>query len=255
MDVSPRNFVCDVCDRGFKLKGHLKAHKAKKRPCLRNDLLQPGLATQKMLSQCLKDIVCPYCQINFTRRNNLVVHIKTACKALGNRNKTAIANSLKDFVWDAELFEFGHLRKYRVSGCINEGVPSLSKIVALVHFNRYHKTFYNVYIDPDTGLGMYFSEGEWHAVEPEALIDRMWEKAIATVKKIGNMESFKGQVRTTRVTEVYHMLDTLNPAGDMVDVELYEKNCRKHKSCIVEILSDAGQQICGYEIKDHLYNI
>jgi superfamily II DNA or RNA helicase len=89
-------YGCDMCKRSFKKKQHLENHQNKKMPCLQNngecDIINEkkeeiivldkntNIIDAKKMEEYLAQCKCVYCEKQFTRRDNVMCHIKNRCK-------------------------------------------------------------------------------------------------------------------------------------------------------------------------------
>jgi hypothetical protein len=98
---------CHKCDRIFKQKGHLEDHLNKKNACdslckkentqIKSFIFrEPIKVNAEIMKKKLDECKCAYCDKQFTRKNNVIQHIKNNCKVIKqmNNEKDKILNRL-----------------------------------------------------------------------------------------------------------------------------------------------------------------
>jgi uncharacterized Zn-finger protein len=105
--MSNSGFVCEKCNRIFKLKHHLKAHLKKKNSC------------DKVCMNQFATNICEYCDKGFSNSFTLKRHINLYCKVKGEKDKNyQTMEQLKDKMKLLEIenvrlkTENEHLKKY-----------------------------------------------------------------------------------------------------------------------------------------------
>lgn len=73
-------YKCEICKELFTRSG-LRYHKNKKIPCAR--LVKNENKTDEIFKD-ISELRCPYCKLDFTRKNNLTKHICCYCKEVKN---------------------------------------------------------------------------------------------------------------------------------------------------------------------------
>jgi hypothetical protein len=114
--MSNSGFVCEKCNRIFKLKHHLKAHLEKKNSC---SPLQNKIKFTITQNNALNDTSsCSYCNRDFKRKWDLIRHLKI-CKIKEKKDEDdQTIEQLKDKMKFLEIenvrlkTENEHLKKY-----------------------------------------------------------------------------------------------------------------------------------------------
>ena len=89
-NIKNAKYICDKCEKVFKQKCHYQAHLKKKIPCdkitknednikIDNDDSSSSI-DQKSIKYYLNEKKCGYCLKKFTRKDNIINHIKNHCK-------------------------------------------------------------------------------------------------------------------------------------------------------------------------------
>lgn len=108
--ATKRNFVCDICDRKFSKKDHIKTHfeqvhlkkKAKCRKC--NKLFHPLALKRHQNEKCSdekkkKSIVCDVCKKQFSRWSHLKKHQETIHKHWASTIEASNEDDLNNELW------------------------------------------------------------------------------------------------------------------------------------------------------------
>jgi 5-methylcytosine-specific restriction endonuclease McrA len=91
-----KKFTCPRCPKSFNYKHHLKDHLNKKNKCdnekdvdekkifERNYIINSKIINSKIMKEYLDKCQCAYCEKQFTRKDNVITHIKFNCKNIKN---------------------------------------------------------------------------------------------------------------------------------------------------------------------------
>ena len=112
------SYKCDICDKKFTHKNDCKRHINKKTPCKSKAISKPNLIVSKSLSIVSEievytegnsekethpthpltnvNLKCNYCQKTFSRKDNLIRHIKEFCKVVKQEINIPILTEVKD---------------------------------------------------------------------------------------------------------------------------------------------------------------
>lgn len=213
-------FVCDICGRGFKQKSHLNSHKNKKNKCTREELVKIDGITPELIEKYIADFKCAYCKRTFSRRHNVVNHIKYTCKAiigLSTKEKSrphpigGSSHSLVPFDKCLETaFLHKHICKTTIERALSDDYSSFKALVEVLFLNDKYPQYKNIYIS-GTGEAQIYLESGWSHIDTNSLLTIILVKLCRTIDDISCMRSKYRITQTYRDTMASFILTTRSP--------------------------------------------
>lgn len=215
------DFRCHICAKGFGRKTHLEAHLKKKVSCDRVDIIFPPMVgvfsetvTPLTMRYHIERSTCVYCKKTLATHDKVVYHIKHHCKIAqqlsGRTDILTELNSLrrenanlkaplaspefKDFNLGDTIADYSHLKQYELITCGKAGYACMKELAKLIYRHPKLTTIHNVYIHNITGIGMYYNQGEWKAVNEDTLVDNIYRKIYNVMYKLTRDAVFRRQI-------------------------------------------------------------
>jgi hypothetical protein len=141
-------YKCDNCEKEFDRKNCYENHINRINPCVKllnpdNNIKLPennnsnnNIINAKRMKECLEKCICIYCNKEFTRRDNVIYHIKHSCKKVKEieNEKLQIFNELKRIEEEKEKKKILEEKKFKLleeeNMKIKQETAQLKKVVS-----------------------------------------------------------------------------------------------------------------------------
>ena len=224
-------YTCNICNKTFKRKSHYNSHINRKIPCNNTNLTDPHNSLTPPLRSLTEphkktldnnDNSCKYCNIIFSRRDNLNRHIDRYCKQKNEHviklerevkelkdklesnkenniiinntyNKIDISNNIQYNIQNnnnIELLTFGQeeyelLTQDEKKDIMEGALNAITKCIKHTHFNENKPQNMNVYINNvRSNLTDVYESGRWKKCRTDNITDMLISHSQRYIEKI-----------------------------------------------------------------------